>query len=655
MSPPPLFCRAWLLASGLLCVASSLLGQTLDEARALQRAGDSQAAAEAYRTAAIQLTAEDPAAAAIAHNNRCVVLEGLGELEAARAACEQALSLRRDLDDPLRLARTLNNFGLVLTPLGDLPAAEAAYREALTINVTLDEIESQVINQSNLGILLEQSGRYGESLTILQHAIDLTEQHREEPWALWRQQIAKINQSVVFERLGAYQEALELLDSLDPEFLDNGSRASRLLNRGVMLRNLGDPQRALAAFESAVRAFEELGDQPAAANAWINRGRASGDLGDLIGAATSLNTARELAAEAGDLDEEIEALIRLGFLHTEAKAPPSARTAFAQVLEIAHRVDAAEGRWAAQFGLGALAEADGELAGALSHYEAALAEIENARSGVQDAALRSGYLVDKRPVYAAAIRVLATMENANPGAGASRAFDWVQRAKARELLESLGREQSAGLSPQNAQQLAPRLGAGGVLVELFVGPESVWAFRLKAGAATDQPALDLWRVGATEVLNAQVEAVHRASRQGEVSPEASELGRVLLGPLVQQTTPASLILAPDRFFHNLPFQVLPWPDDSQRLLLEVMPVGELPSGSALGRSIPAVTAHAPRLVAFGAPTLTGIEAPDLNLTSLPPLAGAAREVEALARSVAGVTVVRVGDAATEDAFVEAVG
>jgi CHAT domain-containing protein len=579
----------------------------------------------------------------------------LGDLEAARFACEQALVLRRSLDDPLRLARTLNNFGLVLTPLGDLPSAEAAYREALAINVDLNEVESQVINQSNLGLLLEQSGRYGESLAILQHAVELTEQHREEPWALWRQQIAKINKGVVFERLGAYQDALDLLDSLDVALLDDGSRASRLLNRGVMLRNLGDPQRALAAFDAAVRAFEELGDQSALANAWINLGQAKSDLGDLEGAAKSLNTARELAIKAGDLDEEIEATTRLGFLRAQEKNLSSARESFAQVLELAHRADAAEGRWAAQFGLGGLAEGAGDLETALGHYESALAEIEQARSGVEEAVLRSGFLVDKRPVYAAAVRVLAAMEEATPGAGASRAFDWVQRAKARELLESLGRDQVQGLEPQNTEQLATRLGEESALLELFVGPESVWAFRLRASGEAGAPSLDLWRVGATEVLNAQVEAVHRASRRGEASPQATELGRAILGPLARQGLPKSLILGPDRFFHNLPFQVLPWPDDSLRLLIEVMPIGELPSGSALGRTIPTVAPKAPRLVAFGAPDLTSLEAPDLNLAALPPLAGAAREVEALIRSTSGVTILRIGRAATEDAFVEAVG
>ncbi len=71
------------------------------------------------------------------------------------------------------------------------------------------------------------------------------------------------------------------------------------------------------------------------------------------------------------------------------------------------------------------------------------------RSGISGSSLRSGYFGDKRPVYAAAVRVLAGLERREPGGGyGARSLGLVQRAKVRELLDSLkGGSQAESVGP----------------------------------------------------------------------------------------------------------------------------------------------------------------------------------------------------------------
>ena len=63
------------------------------------------------------------------------MLQALGDLAAARAACERALAIdeRAYGPDHPKVATDVNNLGGVLYALGDLPAARAAYERALRI------------------------------------------------------------------------------------------------------------------------------------------------------------------------------------------------------------------------------------------------------------------------------------------------------------------------------------------------------------------------------------------------------------------------------------------------------------------------------------------------------------------------------------------
>ncbi|HEX3130539.1 MAG TPA: tetratricopeptide repeat protein, partial [Thermoanaerobaculia bacterium] len=210
-----------LLVLGLLAVPLS--AQTLDQANGLQAEGRLPEAVQVYRAVAEAAAQSDPDTAATARNNACVLLNELGDFRAALKECEAALRIRRSLGDTDRVARTLNNTGLSLHYLGDYDEAESRFREALEVNRLRGDAESQVINLSNLGMVATSEGRYNRALDRHAAAASLAARHAAEPWAGFQIQVARINQGVVLEKLGAYREALDLYrgviaheDSLDP-------------------------------------------------------------------------------------------------------------------------------------------------------------------------------------------------------------------------------------------------------------------------------------------------------------------------------------------------------------------------------------------------------------------------------------------------------
>jgi len=636
----------------LLLLASPLAAQTLDDARALHAAGKLREAADAYRAVAAANAANTPLAAT-ARNNACAVLNELADFRAALEECEAALRLRRRQGDPLRLARTLNNAGLSLHYLGEYQKAEDCFREALESNRIAGDTEGQVINFSNLGLVATSQGRYNQALDLHGMAAALASRHPEEPWAAVQSRISRINQGVILEKLGAYREALDVYKGVSKEEaeLDPLRRAMLRVNTGVVYRNLGDPVSAEAAFRDAMAIYEAEGDRAGLSNAWLN-----------LGLVHHLNLRRPRAAEdafrkalgfaraSGDRSEEIQDLFYLGRLLLEQGRTDEAGAVFTQSLEAARRSGSAEGRWSALEGLGRVAAARGENARGVELLEQAMGEIEKVRSSLRRSTLRSHFFGERRPVYALAVELLARMDAREPGAGhAERALDIVQRAKIRELLDTLG---SAGreASPLAAGALREKVGDG-ILLEYFLGEENLFLWVVRGDGVR------MANLGPYEPILADAVAVHGAlsRRQAPDPARLARLSRVLLGPVGDLGDPSEVRIAPDGSLRYLPFEILAAPGargSPGALLLDRAPVSYLPSGSALGwlRSLSYVEPDF-TLVGFGSPAIPRDSAAGELAARyrLPPLPGAEHELEAISELLPGRHDLHTGpDAGEED-------
>lgn len=637
--------RVPLTLLGLL--ALPLSAQTLDQANALQAEGRLPEAVQAYRAVAEALAQSDPATAGTARNNACVLLTQLGDFRAALRECEAALRIRRAIGDPSKVARTLNNTGLCLHYLGDFDEAETRFREALEVNRLRGDAESQIINLSNLGLVATSRGRYNQALERHAAAGNLAARHRSEPWAEPQIHVARINQGVVLEKLGAYREALGLYREVlaHEDRLDPRSLATLRVNAGVVYRNLGDPVSALDDFREAIRLYEGEGDRSGLSNAWLNIGLVHHlNLKQPREAEEAYRTALRLARESGDRSEEIQDLFYLGRLLLERKRLDEAEAVFSRSLEAARASGSAEGRWSALDGLGRIAAARGQEERAVELLEQAMDEIETVRGAIRRGSHRALFFGEKRPVYAAAIELLARLDARKPGDGyAERALAVVQRAKVRELLDALGGSGTAA-GPLGADRLREKVGDG-LLLEYFLGDRNLYLWVVRGGG------VNLADLGPARPILDDALAVHTAlARRQEPDPaRLARLSKTLLGP-AGEVREDEVRIAPDGALRYLPFELL---TASGTPLVDRAATSYLPSGSALGwlrqlEGFPPVYT----LAGLGAPEIQG-GSPAGEMTAryrLPPLPGAARELESLSDLLPGRHTLLTGREDSESNF-----
>ena len=673
------------LAGGVAATAEPSVGP-LDAARSLHLAGEWREALAAYGKVA---ASGEPADAAVALNNACTIHNRLAEYQAALDTCDAALRLRRGLGDERRLGRTLNNLGLALQRLGRYGEAERTYREALDINQRLGDLQAQLINRQNLGLTATEAGRYGQALELFQGAEELAAEHGGESWAAYQGRLARLNRGVVLEKLGAYREALELYLRLAEErdALDDDHWASLQVNLGVMYRNLGDPVRAVAAFEEAAAAYERLGDAAALSNATLNLALAWHlNLGRPDDAEVAYRKALELARTSGDRAEEIQDLFYLGRLLLDLGRLDEAEAVFEECLEASETAGSAEGRWSAVYGLGRILTERGQKLEALERFERAIGEIEAVRAGLGAGELRAGYFGDKRPVYASAVEILAGLEAEEPDTGhGTRGLEVVQRTKARELLDSLGAAAAATLDveeldaepldaealdaealdaealdavaldavaldaePLDAGELASLAGRG-VLIEYFIGSETLYRWLIRGGE------IRMDDLGPARPILDRVLEIHRALSAGQAPPPGAleTLAGDLLPGVESAIDGASRAwVAPDGILHYLPFEVLPLAGEP---LVEAIDVAYLPSASALGnlesRREPAEVV----LAGLGDPLLGTADTDSMSgrvasRFGLQPLPAAARELAAIGELMGDGSALATGARATEETF-----
>ncbi len=654
---------------------------TLDRAFSFHQEGRLDEALAAYREAAPALEPSDPESAGTAHNNACAILNDRGDFRAALAECNAAVRLRRlRNDDPIPLARALNNLGRSLQSLGKTAEAEASFREALALNRKGGDAEGEGINLANLGVAATESGRYGRALEAYREAAAVAARHAVEPWSADQLRIARINEGVVLEKLGDFEEALALYrDLLGPKGavsgdLDPGLRASITVNAGVLYRNLGDPRRAIASFEEAAALYARTGDRAGASNVALNLGLARHlNLGDRRGAEADFRAALADAEASGDQTEEIQDLFYLGRLLLEERRWGEAEAIFRRCLAAAQASGSAEGRWSAREGLGKIAAARGNLKAARALLDQALAEIEATRAEIGTKRLQASYFGDHRSVYEAAVAIEARSALRGDPEAAGQALLGVERAKARELIDALG-ERSTATAPLLSVAASGRMGAL-LLARLEAPPEPVLEYftaegRLylwRVGGRGDlpkAPGIELFDLGPSAPLRILVRRVHRdlAAGHAPAARDLTALGTALLGPLGDLSSVEHLRIAPDGELRYLPFELLKFPGESAPMIGRFA-VSYLPS-AAVGLALAdRKLAHPKRaFLGFGAPLSALAANPNANspaallaarfaLRSLP---GAAREIATLEPILTGKPSTTgsafLGARATETAF-----
>jgi tetratricopeptide (TPR) repeat protein len=546
---------------------------------------------------------------------------------AARHADEAAAIYARQ-GDGRRQSIALNAAGLAALYASEYGTAERSFRAAIVLSTAAEDFARRAEQITNLGNVFFFLGRYADAAQAYDDALRATEAHGDQPWADRRTRIIQVNRATLYQRLGRDEQALEIYRAIESGTgrLRPREQAQLVGNMGVVYRRLGDPVKALAAYDQALDLFSRDPHVDGELGVLNNRGIVLAlDLADLSGAARTFSDALDRATRAGNRRERLHAQLYRGETRRRADVLDGARADFEASLTAARELRTPEEEWKALWGLARVETALDCPEDATAHLERAVDVIEGIREAVRVPSLKSDFFNDKREVYDALIR--ARLDAAAP---AAQIFELVERSHSRGWRDRIGLTVSVDLAA--VQRVLP---AGVLLLDYWSAPN---------GAARIVVTRDQVQVDRVTASDAALRRLLDAVSQGpstEWRTAAAAIAPSLLPPVLPPGT-MHVIVVPDGPLSILPFELLPLGD---RLLVEHAAVSYAPTAALLFRTAPRQPLvrwpWAAELHAFADPVFTSADLDDRR-SGPARLPGSAGEVRGIAAELTGRSVLHIG-------------
>jgi tetratricopeptide (TPR) repeat protein len=519
----------------------------------------------------------------------------LGHYDAALADARAARNLSRTLHNS-REGHALNLIGLAYFYTGNYAGAEAAYRDALQFDRHLPDPEGEVTVLNNLGNVYYLEGDYQQAWSYYQSAIDRLAANSSASWHAHRNQITIANLGALYQRLGRYQQALDLYLGLlrSPQAMTLSEQARFATNLGALYRRLGDPAKALDSYRQAELLFRRDRHLDGEINAVKNAGIVLAlDLQNYSAALESFTRAADLARSSSDHREELQARLYSAETLRRMGDLTRAQTEFEQVARTAHPLHGVEEEWKALFGLGEIAAANHSPAAALERYQGAIALIETVRARLELNTLKTDFFAGRREVYDAAISLLTSSSSSMPAL-----LHLLEGSRARLFQDTL--------RPVTLRDLQTRLDDHTLLLEYWQSDRGNGVLWVRRGSAGFVP------LAACDPAPLLREAAMAES--AEWRSHAPEEGQCLLGGLDALRDPniRNVIIVPDNTLQRLPFEMLVLPgqvDATRRLLIERAAVSYLPASALLASPEPSRKWRGPwsnQVLAFANPERSGV-------------------------------------------------
>jgi predicted ATPase/class 3 adenylate cyclase len=183
-----------------------------------------------------------------------ILLDQLGEPDAARRLFERGLAIWRELGDREQQAKELNSLGIATRHLDDPDAARSLFEEAIAIHRTIPGSLRLAAALENLGQLESAAGHFDRAGEVLREALALEIEHGD----LFGMTVARHSLALVSLRAGRPAEARDLLCGIFDHIASSGNTAlliNTLEVAAVIVGQLGDPLRAarMAGAAEAIR------------------------------------------------------------------------------------------------------------------------------------------------------------------------------------------------------------------------------------------------------------------------------------------------------------------------------------------------------------------------------------------------------------------
>jgi CHAT domain-containing protein len=308
-----------------------------------------------------------------------------GDFRSVREFYRSALEARRRIENYILVGRTLNGLGTAALMLEDYREAVDYYRQAIDLRRKTGDIGGLGTSFTYLGNAYTQLGRLADARDALAEALVIVERagNRKQRFELLNS-IAGLQSDMgrIRESNESYRAALDMA-------LASGEAKDEIVCRMNIALNLRGAFRYREALAELDRVETLLAANPDPVQAVLlsrNRGQIYIETGDLDRARDDLLAYLTKARENGMEAQEIEAMVKLGYLYLELQAFDRglalADSARARAERAGNRPYVREAHHlAAQ-----LEQRRGDAAAALSHYERAL-EYDLADGAERDALL----------------------------------------------------------------------------------------------------------------------------------------------------------------------------------------------------------------------------------------------------------------------------
>lgn len=371
------------------------------------------------------------------HSELCFLDHISGALPVALACYEDSLALFRELGATGDEARILNNLGGVHDRLGKPDAALNDYEQALDLRRALGDYAGEAQTLINIAVIHRVLGEWQEALRLYDQARVIL-----APLGDISKEASLLNNiGYTYRTLGEPERALAFFERALELYRKAGSRREELIalnNLGVTWRSLGEAQKALDHHQRALDLAVALDDRRQKAISHMRLGEVHLKRGESAGALRELDQALAHLKETGDRPKEVEILHLRGTALVLAGRPQEALPVFRDALTRRQTLRDGAGETETLHALAMTERSLGLHHEARAHAQAAMAKVEELRTGFVSPGLRAAFLATQRRAYALRIDLLMDRHAAEPGQGHDRsALEVSEQARARSLLDVL--------------------------------------------------------------------------------------------------------------------------------------------------------------------------------------------------------------------------
>lgn len=546
----------------------------------------------------------------------------------------------RSAGDTAGALRSETNRAIVLVDTGEYREAVRVLLSAIEESALVKDPELSLALLDNIAVAYLRQGDKEVGRSYLERALaaKLAAKAPAAEIALTRTNLIAIHRS-----LRRYDEALRVSEQIlsQGSQIDARIRATCLVNRAGVYRELRRPGEAGADLQEALRLFQSVQSARQAAEVLPHLAMVSLELGGGREALQYAQQALRETRDSGAVDAYRLALDALGMAQVRFGDAAAARAAFAEeIAQIEAQRHTLAGneqqglqflatRVNAHYQLMALDVEAKQYAEALSHLEGAKARILIDLLSDSGSALAGTLTSEERnqeqQLRARALRFAAPALQGNSQAVEQwqsvhrewTAFDSTLYARHPEL-----RIRRAAFSPIAPQQVSALLSDGSAAIEYGIANGKLYSFLIRPGVESISVHVQPWAA-----VEGRIAAFRDAIATRDIAyrSDAAALYRVLIGPFERQCKPGtSLLLVPDGLLWNIPFAALVTPRGKH--LIEEHSLSYTPSLTALHalQSRKRLTEPEAELLAAGAPLLGSFAG------TLPALETSAAEVRQIA-------------------------